>query len=154
MSYGNPVRVTPPAQTTLLYSTSQYAIRSICYWGGQNHAEGWRCVNSDLLQKSGVKVIENRNVPEPTDTNQRYETACQLSGGLSLLYLNVTKRKVSCTEGGSYSSLLAPTRQHFQSSVISAAGLQRHPLRRNLRLACPPLKSPQTRYAHLHHSPS
>lgn len=74
------IRVTPSTQTMQLYTTSHYAIRSICYWAGQNHAEGWRCLNGDLFRKI-VEILRHRVAPvefrlvKPTDTNQHYHAA-------------------------------------------------------------------------------
>ncbi|KAJ7482505.1 ribonuclease H-like domain-containing protein [Mycena latifolia] len=33
-----------------IYSDSEYAIRSIVYWGPDHAEAGWKCANSDLLQ--------------------------------------------------------------------------------------------------------
>ncbi|KAJ7640641.1 hypothetical protein B0H17DRAFT_891119, partial [Mycena rosella] len=42
--------VTAPADRPLvLYSSSQYAIRTFCYWAGEYATSGWICAHSDIL---------------------------------------------------------------------------------------------------------
>ncbi|KAJ7021683.1 hypothetical protein C8F04DRAFT_927500, partial [Mycena alexandri] len=40
-----------PLDTNLLiYMSSQYTIRSFCYWAGDNETRGWSCANGDELR--------------------------------------------------------------------------------------------------------
>ncbi|KAJ7689814.1 hypothetical protein B0H17DRAFT_854713, partial [Mycena rosella] len=52
---------TPDRSLTVL-SSSQYAIRSFCYWAGDNATRGWPCVHSDVLIKA-TSLIHDRTAP-------------------------------------------------------------------------------------------
>ncbi|KAJ7166096.1 hypothetical protein C8R46DRAFT_294118, partial [Mycena filopes] len=39
-----------PGASLLIYTCSQYAIRSFCYWAGDNETRGWSCANGDELR--------------------------------------------------------------------------------------------------------
>ena len=43
----------------MIFSDSEHAIRSLCYWAPKNAAMGWTCANGDILQDI-VKVIKWR----------------------------------------------------------------------------------------------
>ncbi|KAJ7167410.1 hypothetical protein C8R43DRAFT_877524, partial [Mycena crocata] len=43
--------ITSPGHKTLtIYSVSQYAIRSFCYWAGGNATRGWPCKHADIIR--------------------------------------------------------------------------------------------------------
>ncbi|KAJ7697807.1 hypothetical protein B0H17DRAFT_854970, partial [Mycena rosella] len=42
-----------------IYTTSKYAIRSLCYWASANYTRGWDCANGDLLE-SLAHIIRRR----------------------------------------------------------------------------------------------
>ncbi|KAJ6565312.1 hypothetical protein DFH09DRAFT_814965, partial [Mycena vulgaris] len=35
-----------------IYTSSQYAIRSFCYWAGENATRGWTCTHADVLKET------------------------------------------------------------------------------------------------------
>ncbi|KAJ7147961.1 hypothetical protein C8R46DRAFT_837803, partial [Mycena filopes] len=52
--------IAAPSQRTLtIYTTSQYAIRSFCYWAGGNATRGWPCKNADII-RSGAEWLRAR----------------------------------------------------------------------------------------------
>jgi exonuclease III len=53
------LQTSPPSQTLLLYTASQYAIRAFVYGAPGNSARGWQCPNSDLL-RVGVALLQQR----------------------------------------------------------------------------------------------
>ncbi|KII86794.1 hypothetical protein PLICRDRAFT_70827, partial [Plicaturopsis crispa FD-325 SS-3] len=54
------VVATAPANRPLtIYSNSEYAIRSFCYWAGRNSMEGWRCRHGDVL-RCATAFMRNR----------------------------------------------------------------------------------------------
>ncbi|KAK7017640.1 hypothetical protein R3P38DRAFT_3559743 [Favolaschia claudopus] len=52
----------PPNKSFVVYTSSQYLIRSLCYWAGNNEAEGWCCANGDVLRDT-VAWIARRTAP-------------------------------------------------------------------------------------------
>ncbi|KAJ7733653.1 hypothetical protein B0H16DRAFT_1277658, partial [Mycena metata] len=51
------VQVSAKAAKALeIFTTSKFAIRSICYAAGKNHTRGWDCANGDLLEAIGEAV--------------------------------------------------------------------------------------------------
>ncbi|KAF7357586.1 Reverse transcriptase domain-containing protein [Mycena sanguinolenta] len=49
-------------KSLVIYTSSQYAIRSFCYWAGDNETRGWTCANGDALRDS-VAWIAQRHAP-------------------------------------------------------------------------------------------
>ncbi|KAJ7031289.1 hypothetical protein C8F04DRAFT_898122, partial [Mycena alexandri] len=49
-------------KTLTIFSSSQYAIRSFCYWAADNANRGWSCNHSDVLQAT-VQRIAHRAAP-------------------------------------------------------------------------------------------
>ncbi|KAJ7699696.1 hypothetical protein B0H14DRAFT_2297662, partial [Mycena olivaceomarginata] len=37
-------------KSLIVYTSSQYAIRSFCFWAGDNETRGWSCANGDVLR--------------------------------------------------------------------------------------------------------
>ncbi|KAJ7197059.1 hypothetical protein C8J57DRAFT_1106099 [Mycena rebaudengoi] len=52
----------PRDQSLIIYTPSQYAIRSFCYWAGDNETLGWPCAHADILQAI-VSKISLRSAP-------------------------------------------------------------------------------------------
>ncbi|KAJ7235333.1 hypothetical protein C8J57DRAFT_1572036 [Mycena rebaudengoi] len=46
----------PPGYAITLFTTSTYAVRSICYWAGGNYTRGWACTNGDLLELAALLI--------------------------------------------------------------------------------------------------
>ncbi|KAJ7436896.1 hypothetical protein B0H11DRAFT_1754228, partial [Mycena galericulata] len=74
----------PVDRTLVIYSSSQFVIRTFCYWTGTNYTEGWPCKNADivkvtaeLLRKRPAGVIF-RYVDSP-DTNNHSRGALDLA---------------------------------------------------------------------------
>lgn len=74
-----------PADRCLdIHSTSKYAIRSFCYWAGENYTRGWDCANGDIL---AVAVEAMRRRPgavhftwiDPNDGGDTPEAARKLA---------------------------------------------------------------------------
>ncbi|KAJ7929722.1 hypothetical protein B0H13DRAFT_2264451, partial [Mycena leptocephala] len=51
-----------PSQTLIIFTASQYAIRSFCYWAGENAMLGWPCKHADVL-KCATDQIRRRSAP-------------------------------------------------------------------------------------------
>ncbi|KAF8200025.1 hypothetical protein K438DRAFT_676580 [Mycena galopus ATCC 62051] len=49
-------------KSLVIYTTSQYIIRSFCYWAGKNETMGWTCANGDTLSDA-VALIAHRLAP-------------------------------------------------------------------------------------------
>ncbi|KAJ7608838.1 hypothetical protein DFH06DRAFT_1017517, partial [Mycena polygramma] len=43
-------------RTLIIYTTSEYAIRSFCYWAGKNASSGWPCMHSDVLKETALRI--------------------------------------------------------------------------------------------------
>lgn len=56
------VRDCPPDKSLAIYMSSQYVIRSFCYWAGDNETRGWSCANGDELCDA-VEWIAQRRAP-------------------------------------------------------------------------------------------
>ncbi|KAJ7150824.1 hypothetical protein C8R43DRAFT_866952, partial [Mycena crocata] len=52
----------PQSQTLIIYTSSQYAIRSLCYWAADNEMMGWPCAHGDVLDCT-VNRIRARTAP-------------------------------------------------------------------------------------------
>ncbi|KAJ6481962.1 hypothetical protein C8R45DRAFT_1151220 [Mycena sanguinolenta] len=51
----------PTGRSLVIYTSSQYVIRSFCYWAGENETRGWSCANGDALRDT-VEWIAHRRV--------------------------------------------------------------------------------------------
>ncbi|KAJ6630569.1 ribonuclease H-like domain-containing protein, partial [Mycena sp. CBHHK59/15] len=51
--------VAPKDRTLIIYSSSQFVIRTFCYWTGTNYTEGWPCKNADII-KATAELIRDR----------------------------------------------------------------------------------------------
>ncbi|KAJ7770190.1 hypothetical protein DFH07DRAFT_735521 [Mycena maculata] len=40
----------PMDRTLVIFSSSQFVIRTFCYWAGSNYTEGWPCKNADIIK--------------------------------------------------------------------------------------------------------
>ncbi|KAJ7452725.1 hypothetical protein B0H11DRAFT_1741637, partial [Mycena galericulata] len=49
----------PVDRTLVIYSSSQFVIRTFCYWTGTNYTEGWPCKNADIV-KVTAELLRNR----------------------------------------------------------------------------------------------
>ncbi|KAJ7710537.1 hypothetical protein B0H17DRAFT_914638, partial [Mycena rosella] len=49
----------PTYRTLTVYSPSQYAIRSFCYWVGENATRGWPCKHADII-RVGAEYLRAR----------------------------------------------------------------------------------------------
>ncbi|KAJ7680743.1 hypothetical protein DFH06DRAFT_972944, partial [Mycena polygramma] len=49
-------------RTLVIFTSSQFAIRSFCYWAGTNANLGWSCAHSDVL-KCATDMIREREAP-------------------------------------------------------------------------------------------
>ncbi|KAF7363667.1 RNA-directed DNA polymerase from mobile element jockey [Mycena sanguinolenta] len=47
-------------KSLVIYTSSQYAIRSFCYWAGDNETRGWTCANGDALRDSVAWIAQRR----------------------------------------------------------------------------------------------
>ncbi|KAJ7656249.1 hypothetical protein DFH06DRAFT_991564, partial [Mycena polygramma] len=56
------VRDSAPDKTLAIYLSSQYVIRSFCYWAGDNETRGWTCANGEDLSDT-VDWIAQRRAP-------------------------------------------------------------------------------------------
>ncbi|KAJ7856100.1 hypothetical protein B0H14DRAFT_2352911, partial [Mycena olivaceomarginata] len=53
--------ISAPKQRTLtVYTVSQYAIRSFCYWAGGNATRGWPCKHADII-RVGAEYLRARS---------------------------------------------------------------------------------------------
>ncbi|KAJ7128787.1 hypothetical protein C8R43DRAFT_825887, partial [Mycena crocata] len=52
----------PPAHTLTIYTSSEYAIRSFCYWAADNEMMGWPCAHGDVLDRA-TRMIRGRAAP-------------------------------------------------------------------------------------------
>ncbi|KAJ7081431.1 hypothetical protein C8R44DRAFT_530490, partial [Mycena epipterygia] len=52
----------PPNHSLIIFTASQYAIRSLCYWAGNNAVLGWPCAHGDIL-KVATDRIHERTAP-------------------------------------------------------------------------------------------
>ncbi|KAJ6536220.1 hypothetical protein B0H19DRAFT_874548, partial [Mycena capillaripes] len=52
----------PVHKQLLIYMASQYAIKSFCYWAGDNETRGWGCANGDDL-RDAVGWLALRQAP-------------------------------------------------------------------------------------------
>ncbi|KAJ7613346.1 hypothetical protein DFH06DRAFT_911034, partial [Mycena polygramma] len=43
-------------RSLIISTSSEYAIRSICYWAGTNAASGWPCAHSDVLKETAARI--------------------------------------------------------------------------------------------------
>ncbi|KAJ7017090.1 hypothetical protein C8F04DRAFT_886534, partial [Mycena alexandri] len=46
------VRDSPVNASLAIYMSSQYVIRSFCYWAGDNETRGWSCANGDSMRET------------------------------------------------------------------------------------------------------
>ncbi|KAJ7644036.1 hypothetical protein FB45DRAFT_713190, partial [Roridomyces roridus] len=52
-----------PDDTPLtIYTSSEYAIRSYCYWAGDYAVGGWTCTHGDVLQAAAASILR-RSAP-------------------------------------------------------------------------------------------
>ncbi|KAF8179041.1 hypothetical protein K438DRAFT_1502888, partial [Mycena galopus ATCC 62051] len=56
------VRDLPTNKTLSVYTSLQYAMRSLCFWAGDNETRGWSCANGDALRNT-VEWITHRRTP-------------------------------------------------------------------------------------------
>ncbi|KAJ7228550.1 hypothetical protein GGX14DRAFT_331122, partial [Mycena pura] len=56
------VLMVPQDCSLVVYSSSQYAIRTYCYWAGEYAMAGWPCAHGDIVQ-AAAKMIRNRSAP-------------------------------------------------------------------------------------------
>ncbi|KAJ7137430.1 hypothetical protein C8R43DRAFT_834954, partial [Mycena crocata] len=56
------VVMAPRNQSLLIYTSSEYAIRSFCYWAADNDMLGWPCKHGDVLEKATL-MIRGRSAP-------------------------------------------------------------------------------------------
>ncbi|KAJ6493832.1 hypothetical protein DFH09DRAFT_888136, partial [Mycena vulgaris] len=52
----------PEDCSLVIYTSSQYAIRSYCYWAGEYATAGWVCAHGDVLQRAAAS-IQRRTAP-------------------------------------------------------------------------------------------
>ncbi|KAJ7911526.1 hypothetical protein B0H13DRAFT_1564641, partial [Mycena leptocephala] len=52
----------PRDKSLIIYTTSQYTIRSFCYWAGDNAVHGWSCTHADILKETAARIY-NRVAP-------------------------------------------------------------------------------------------
>ncbi|KAK7005880.1 reverse transcriptase domain-containing protein, partial [Favolaschia claudopus] len=52
----------PADRRLTIYTASQYAIRSFCYWAGDHETEGWSCANG-LVIRDTVEWLAQRTAP-------------------------------------------------------------------------------------------
>ncbi|KAJ7918047.1 hypothetical protein B0H13DRAFT_1607948, partial [Mycena leptocephala] len=52
----------PTNKSLIVHTSSQYAIRSLCFWVGDNETRGWTCANGDTLRDT-VEWIASRQAP-------------------------------------------------------------------------------------------
>ncbi|KAJ7207404.1 hypothetical protein C8J57DRAFT_1040946, partial [Mycena rebaudengoi] len=52
----------PADQRMTIHMASEYAIRSFCFWAGDNATRGWSCVNGDELE-AAVQWLGHRQAP-------------------------------------------------------------------------------------------
>ncbi|KAJ7762684.1 hypothetical protein B0H14DRAFT_2158732, partial [Mycena olivaceomarginata] len=45
-----------------IYMSSEYVIRALCYWAGDNETRGWTCANGDEL-RDAVAWLAHRRAP-------------------------------------------------------------------------------------------
>ncbi|KAJ7656984.1 hypothetical protein DFH06DRAFT_917110, partial [Mycena polygramma] len=50
----------PLDRTLVIYTTSQFVIRTFCYWVGRNYTEGWPCKNADIIRVT-AELIRSRH---------------------------------------------------------------------------------------------
>jgi ribonuclease HI len=59
----------PPDKALAIFTSSEYVIRSFCYWAGDNAIRGWVCTHADVLKETAALIfkrvapIEFRCVP-------------------------------------------------------------------------------------------
>ncbi|KAJ7115084.1 hypothetical protein C8R43DRAFT_826515, partial [Mycena crocata] len=59
----------PKDNTLIIFTSSQYAIRSFCYWATDNATMGWPCAHADVLMEATTRIqcrpapVEFRWVP-------------------------------------------------------------------------------------------
>lgn len=41
-----------------IYTTSEYVIRSFCYWAGDNATRGWSCTHADVLKEATARISQ------------------------------------------------------------------------------------------------
>ncbi|KAJ7167374.1 hypothetical protein C8R43DRAFT_1161026, partial [Mycena crocata] len=47
-------------RTLVIYCTSQFVIRTFCYWVGSNYTQGWPCKNADIIRVT-AELIRRRS---------------------------------------------------------------------------------------------
>ncbi|KAJ7658091.1 hypothetical protein B0H17DRAFT_863399, partial [Mycena rosella] len=52
----------PPYKSLIIHTTSQYTIRSFCYWAGDNATRGWPCIHANVLIRA-TTLICGRSAP-------------------------------------------------------------------------------------------
>ncbi|KAJ6457442.1 hypothetical protein C8R47DRAFT_995709, partial [Mycena vitilis] len=73
-----------PDASLMIFTSSEYTIRQLCYWAGKNSQIGWSCPNGDLLKDLTV-MLRNRRAPtrfvrtERDVKNSRAEAAHKLA---------------------------------------------------------------------------
>ncbi|KAJ7168126.1 hypothetical protein C8R43DRAFT_876833, partial [Mycena crocata] len=53
------VETAPEDRTLVIYCTSQFVIRTFCYWVGSNYTQGWPCENADIIKRT-AELIRKR----------------------------------------------------------------------------------------------
>ncbi|KAJ7490163.1 hypothetical protein B0H11DRAFT_1719537, partial [Mycena galericulata] len=53
------MKVAPIHRALTIYTPSQYAIRSFCYWAGGNATRGWSCTHADII-RVGAELMRAR----------------------------------------------------------------------------------------------
>ncbi|KAF7337608.1 RNA-directed DNA polymerase from mobile element jockey [Mycena sanguinolenta] len=61
-AYAHATILAPRDSSLTIYTSSQYAIRTYCYWAGEYAMAGWPCVHADVLQVA-ANVIRARTAP-------------------------------------------------------------------------------------------
>ncbi|KAJ7206243.1 hypothetical protein GGX14DRAFT_306566, partial [Mycena pura] len=47
-------------RTLIIHTSSEYAIRSFCYWAGDNATRGWCCLHADILRETAARIYRRR----------------------------------------------------------------------------------------------
>lgn len=69
-----------PHRPLILYTSSEYAIRTYCFWAGKHALQGWPCEHADIL-KVATALLRNRaagtvfRVPDSKETNAHWRSA-------------------------------------------------------------------------------
>ncbi|KAJ7127447.1 hypothetical protein C8R43DRAFT_1074895, partial [Mycena crocata] len=55
-------RDSPPEKNLIIYTSSEYIIRSFCFWAGDNETQGWSCANGKDISIA-VEWLARRRAP-------------------------------------------------------------------------------------------